>query len=431
MNEPVPPYPVRPSACPGLLRIVPAADGGLCRVKLPGGVLLAAQAEALAGAAQRYASGVMEATNRANLQLRGVIGGGGDLQRALLGAGLGPALPGGDDVRNLMLSPLAGLDPRQVFDARPLAAQLLQLLEREPRYHGLSPKFALQVDGGEALACLDHPHDVWLAPLWHAGQWQWGLGLASSPGQGTMVAALKPAEALAAVAAVLDRFLALANSEHTRMRQVIEAVGLEGFLAPLNLCRASQRCPPRPASGAPGQYPQNPGGSVAVCAQFALGRFEAGQLRALAGLCRQWGDGALRLTPWQGVLLAGVAQAHARPLQEALRALGLLVDAAAPLASLVACAGATGCAKARADTKADARHLATLLAPPRPVHVTGCERACAAPHGAPFTLLAVAHGRYDLFIRDGAHPGFGQLRARELTLQAAATLLNGLPRSDT
>ena len=33
----------RPSACPGLWRIVSARDGGICRIKLPGGLLLAEQ----------------------------------------------------------------------------------------------------------------------------------------------------------------------------------------------------------------------------------------------------------------------------------------------------------------------------------------------------------------------------------------------------
>ena len=64
--------PVRPTGCPGLLRIVQAMDGGICRVKLAGGVITAQQAHAVADVAQRYASGVIEATNRSNLQIRGV-----------------------------------------------------------------------------------------------------------------------------------------------------------------------------------------------------------------------------------------------------------------------------------------------------------------------------------------------------------------------
>lgn len=155
---------LRPSACPGLLRIVPALDGGICRVKLPGGVLRGAQARAIAEAARRHASGVLELTNRSNLQIRGVLPGQeAPLIDALLGAGLGPRVAAADDVRNLLLSPAAGLDPQARMDVRPLASQLLDLLQDTPALHALSPKFALQLDGGEALAMREHPHDLWLA----------------------------------------------------------------------------------------------------------------------------------------------------------------------------------------------------------------------------------------------------------------------------
>ena len=81
----------RPSACPGLLRIVQALDGGICRIKLPGGVLAANQARVIAEAAQHHASGVLELTNRSNLQIRGVRAESEqDLIRALLDASLGP-----------------------------------------------------------------------------------------------------------------------------------------------------------------------------------------------------------------------------------------------------------------------------------------------------------------------------------------------------
>ncbi len=119
----------------------------------------------MADAAERYASGVIEATNRANLQIRGIGAQHPALIEHLLAAGLGPREAAGDDVRNLMLSPLAGLDPASVVDVRPLAAQLLQMLETTPRLHALSAKFAVQLDGGEDLAMLAHPHDLWLSAL--------------------------------------------------------------------------------------------------------------------------------------------------------------------------------------------------------------------------------------------------------------------------
>ena len=125
----------RPSACPGLLRIVQALDGGICRVKLAGGVLSSQQARAIAEAAERCASGVLELTNRSNLQIRGVLPGQESaLIDALLSAGLGPRVAAADDVRNLLLSPAAGLDPQALLDTRPLAAaRLMAIVRRGPR----------------------------------------------------------------------------------------------------------------------------------------------------------------------------------------------------------------------------------------------------------------------------------------------------------
>lgn len=159
--KPIPPSnTLRPSACPGLLRIVQALDGGICRIKLAGGSIRAEQAFAVADAAQAHAGGVIEATNRANLQIRGIGAEQDALIAALLAADLGPKRAAGDDVRNLMLSPSAGIDREMLFDTRPLTDQILTTLETHPRFHELSAKFAVQLDGGEALAMLEHHHDL-------------------------------------------------------------------------------------------------------------------------------------------------------------------------------------------------------------------------------------------------------------------------------
>ena len=172
---------LRPSACPGLLRIVQALDGGICRIKLNGGSISAAQADAVAEAAERFAGGVIEATNRANLQIRGIGSEHSALIDSLMAAGLGPSSAAGDDVRNLMLSPSAGIDQQMLFDTRPLSGQILATLQNDARMHDLSAKFAVQLDGGEALAMLEHPHDLWLSAVERDGEQRWAFGLAGCP----------------------------------------------------------------------------------------------------------------------------------------------------------------------------------------------------------------------------------------------------------
>ncbi|MHB9799090.1 precorrin-3B synthase [Pseudomonas sp. MT3] len=431
---------VRPSACPGLLRIVASRDGGICRIKLPCGQLDAQAARAIALAAERHADGVLEATNRANLQIRGVHAGAENaLSRDLLAAGLGPRELAADDVRNLLVSPALGLDAGTAFDAQPLARQLLDLLERTPRFHGLSPKFGVQLDAGESLAMLEHPNDIWLSAMSEDAAPLFAFGLAGCPPQRKTdrpaLAAVSAEQAPLLVETLLHLFLDLADDGQTRMRHLREKLRDEALLErlqqrlpfPLRLgpLMDNWRRPAPQAFGHLGIQPQRQPERVMVGAGFVLGRLDSSMLFGLADLTERFSGGQLRLTPWQSLILPDVAPADAPVALGALANLGLLIDAAQPLSRLIACSGAGGCARGLADTKADALRLAERLrhAPPAGVHLCGCPRSCAAAHVASYTLLAVADGRYDLFRRADGMAGFGQPLARNLSLEAAGDLL--------
>lgn len=430
-GSPVNPTPavntLRPSACPGLLRIVQALDGGICRIKLAGGSISAAQAHTVADAAQAYAGGVIEATNRANLQIRGIGAEQEALIAMLLAADLGPSNAAGDDVRNLMLSPSAGIDPQMWFDTRPLAAQILATLQNHARFHALSAKFAIQLDGGEALAMLEHHHDLWLSAFVRNGQTLLAFGLAGCPGLDAPVAAVPLEQGHALVVAVLEAFLDLATPAQTRMRHLAVDNVLNRLSLPLLPADGFQR----PASGALlhlGSYPQAQKNQFYVAAVAPLGRLDPLMLKGAAQLASEYGDGTLRFTPWQGVLLPNIERPGV--VSERLAQLGFLCSVDQPLARMIACTGSSGCGKGLADTKADAMQLAALQ-PGIEAHLSGCPRSCAAAHTAPVTLLAVSPGHYDLYFRDAAHQGFGRLHARTLSIEAAGALLRARPRSNT
>ncbi len=419
----------RPSACPGLWRIVSARDGGICRIKLPGGLLLAGQADAVAAAAERFAGGVIEATNRGNLQIRGIGNEHRALVETLLAAGLGPRDAAGDDVRNLMLSPLAGHDPHMLLDARPLAGQILDLLEGTPRFHQLSAKFAVQLDAGERLAMLEHPHDLWLSALRLEEQTWLAFGLAGCPADGQVLGAVPTDQGLALVRAVLERFLDLATPAQSRMRQLFEVCTASDFVAGLGLPIRRDapvlkwRREQHPALWL-GRLPQAHGLALGVAPP--QGRLTPAMLRGTARIARELGDGSLRLSPWQSLVLTNLPAQHIDQAQAELAALGLLCHAHEPLARISACTGSSGCAKALSETKADAVTLAALLGPgaPASVHLSGCPRSCAVAHVAPATLLARSPGRYDLYLRDARQPGFGALRGTDLTLNEAGAMLD-------
>lgn len=424
------PRPEKPgSACPGLLRIVQALDGGICRVKLAGGVLSSAQARAIADAAERCASGVLELTNRSNLQIRGVLPGQqAELIERLLAAGLGPSNPAADDVRNLLLSPAAGLDPQALLDTRPLAAALLDLLQTTPALHGLSAKFALQLDGGEALAMLEHPHDIWLSAL-PGSPARLAFGLAGCPTDKPL-GVVDVEQAMQLVEQLLRLFIELAGNAHNRMRQLLSVIPASQLLQQLQtrLPFTVQAAPtdwqrsPVSERAPMGIYPQQQNALCMVAAASRLGRIDAAQLNALADLAEHYGDASLRLTPWQGLLLPNIPEHSADKLLHALGELGLLIDAQEPLSNLIACTGSVACGKGLADSKADALLLAKRLraSTARPqVHLSACPRSCAAAHTAPFTLLASSAGHYQLYQRTPEAAGFGQLLASAMTIDEA------------
>ncbi|MGF6965096.1 precorrin-3B synthase [Paraburkholderia sp. WC7.3g] len=471
----------RSSACPGLLRIVPARDGGICRIKLPGGVLSATQARAIADASTRHANGVAELTNRANLQLRGVRSGHeAALSAALIRAGLGPAaelssahatanhphttdptaLSCADDVRNVMISPAAGRDPHALIDTTPLCGALLTLLQSDPRFVALSPKFALLLDGGEQLARVDHPHDVWLAASPDEAGVRFVFGLAGCPGSAgatatnstnASVGEHREANGTGALAAVplsrvpelvralLHTFLDLAAADATRMRDLLATHSADALLrhaqryVDFPLARDAslshwQRHIAADASLRLGAHAQRDDGTWHVGGQPSLGRIDAATLRQLAALAQQHGNGMLHATPWQSVLLPDIATTAVPAVLAKLSALELACDPAQAITHVIACAGSAGCANGLADTRSDALRLAECLPAGVDVHLSGCPRSCAAAHRAPYTLLAAAPGRYDLYRRDG-RPGFGQCVAPQLTIDEAAALLARLARS--
>lgn len=416
-----------------MLRLVAARDGGLCRVKLPGGALTVAGAHALAQAARCFGDGALYLTNRANVQLRGVAPARQQpLIDYLMAAGLGPASAGADDIRNLMLSPMAGLDPQAAVDTRPLAASLVGALEQHAPFHALSPKFCIQLDGGEALTVLGHHHDLWLSPLWLEGNLHMGLGLAGGLGQASAVVAVPAEQAVALVLAVLQRFLTLAGPQPGRMRDLLSQHTVATLFddLPLPLRHGPWPLPAsRPTPAPLGIHAQRQPGLVAVGVAPELGRLPAESLETLARLAQEQGTGLLRLTPWQGLLIPDVPCESVGQVHAHARQAGLLIDPSEPLSSTVACTGAAGCARGMSDTKADARQLASLLGRAAPVHLTGCARSCARATVAPVTLLAVAPGRYDLFYRDPSCPGFGRQGGRNLSVQAVAAQLATCSRS--
>jgi ferredoxin-nitrite reductase len=109
----------------GLFYVAPNQDAFMLRLRLPGGILSAYQAKGLADIAERFGGGSVDITTRANLQIR-EIGAAHplDVLTAIEELGLTSRGAGADNIRNLTGSPLAGIDPQELIDTRPLTRAL-------------------------------------------------------------------------------------------------------------------------------------------------------------------------------------------------------------------------------------------------------------------------------------------------------------------
>src|SRR4051812_3988965 len=138
----------RADACPGALQTHAAADGGLARVRVPGGVLTAAQLRVLGAAARDLSDGHLELTSRGNLQLRGLpTGAEASLGSRLADAGLLPS-DTHERVRNVLASTLSGRTEGGPLGVQPWVAAVDAGLRADPALADLSGRFLLTLDDG-------------------------------------------------------------------------------------------------------------------------------------------------------------------------------------------------------------------------------------------------------------------------------------------
>ncbi|WP_328992022.1 precorrin-3B synthase [Kribbella sp. NBC_01245] len=452
-----------------MLAVHRAADGGLARIRLPGGTLSAEQLGVLATAATDLGDGRLELTSRANVQIRGLEPGSEQaLSDSLYAVGLLPSMTH-ERVRNILASPLAGLDAVSQYDVRPFVAQLDRLLCARADLAELPGRFLFALDDGRGdLTALKADAGIQALP---GGRVALVLG-----GIDTGVRADRR-EATGLLLATARAFLAERaeqKSEAWRLTELDD--GITRVLARLRQGQGpATSSPPAPpealATAGPvraGRHSQADGrialvvtvplgsltadhvaalGEVAAAGQgaasgqgvaaeqgaasrrrvaegrgVAAGQLAASGQRSAAGQRAASGQVAaagqrgaegwgVRVTPWRSVVLPGVPADQVEVVEAGLTRAGLVVDPESGWGGVTACAGQPGCAKALADVRADARRATVrLVGIGKPVHWSGCDRRCGHPAGEMVDVVADGNG----YLVDGIavdQDGVGELIA--------------------
>jgi precorrin-3B synthase len=434
--------------CPGALRLAGAADGYLARVRLPGGFVTGEQLRALAELAAELGDGRVELTSRGNVQLRALAAdAAAPLTTALTQAGLLPSLDH-DRVRNVLASPLAGLD--DLGSGRDLAAIVAALdaeLCARSRLAELSGRFLFALDDGRGdvagssadVVAVVGADGIVVNGLAVTGRAATGIAIhgpstlaggsvprdgadaGDTVASGLMVNELAPrsdveattSDVVAVMLAFAEAFLderAATGSAAWRIADLPGLPGLPDLPGGAERVRAAvaerfglTAGPPlsvpvaaaRPvglvryqADVRGGVEPRSvtPDGLDSAVLLAPLGRLTAAQVTWLAA--RAAGRPA-RITPWRSVVLPDQPDAEAA-LREAA-GLGFGVDEGSPWLRVTACAGRPGCASALADVQADAAAFAARW-PGRIVHVSGCARRCGRPAATEVDVTATKEG---------------------------------------
>ena len=392
----------------GMFWVAPNQVSYMCRIRVPNGILQHWQFAGIADLADAHGGGYSHVTTRAGLQVREIapehaqpfLDGLTDLGLTAQGAGA-------DNIRNVTGSPAAGIDARELLDTRPLTKSWHNWILNDRSLYGLPRKFNVSFDGGGVTPALEETNDIGFQAIEvlegaavAPGVWM-RLVLGGISGHKDLARdtgiVLKPEDCNRVADAIIRVFIEngdRTNRNKARMKYVLDAWGFDKYIAAveeklgrkLDRVDAAHVAPRRPTDrfSHVGVHPQVQPGLNWVGVVLPVGKMTTDQMRGLAKVAAECGDGQIRMTVWQNFIFSGVPDDKVAEVEARVEALGLTIKAAGIRSGLVACTGARGCKFAASDTKGHAMIIADhvertvpALDVPVNVHLTGCHHSCA------------------------------------------------------
>ena len=290
----------------------------------------------LADLAENYGGGYLHVTTRANIQIREIAPKNAtNILEAIQDLGLWSKGSGADNIRNITGTPTAGVDPQELIDTRPYARAMHHHILNDRSLYGLPRKFNIAFDGAGLIGALEDTNDIGFQAVvvndehGVAPGVYFRLALGGITGHKDFArdtgVIVSPDEAVEVADKILRVFIEhgdRTNRAKARLKYVLDAWGFDKFLAAveeklgrklLRVDAAAIAVRPRQDRAAHiGVHPQKQPGFNWIGVALPVGRFTPEQARGLAEIARQFGDGGLRLTVWQNVLITGVADEHSR-----------------------------------------------------------------------------------------------------------------------
>jgi sulfite reductase beta subunit-like hemoprotein/molybdopterin converting factor small subunit len=386
----------------GLMHDKPKVGTFMVRIKVPGGRITPEQMIAIGRLSQTYGKNYGELTTRQGIQLHWV-----PLEKlpevldAIEGAGLTTAGGEGDTVRNVTSCPVAGVDPRELFDVTGLVAEVARFFSGNREYSDLPRKHKYTISACPAQCNLPEIHDVALVGTVKDGRPGFGVrvggGLSATPRLSRDLGVFVPFESNEKVIEVLR---AITDSWQynlryrvsrvkARIKFMVDDYGPEGVRAMVEErlgYRLEDGACPSPAydDDHMGTRPQKQEGLYYVGVPVPMGWIRGDQLVALGELFGSIGAEA-RFTRSQNFIAINVPEDRLEWVKAEIARIGFDVGANPVYARSVACTDHQFCNYSVSETKGKLKELlpelerrfgSEAVAELR-IHMDGCPHSCA------------------------------------------------------
>lgn len=336
----------------GVLAPASTANRFDIRIHIPQGQITAEQLEALGWLSQVYASAPVSITTEHTIVLRAVLLAEiAHVLAELASVGLTTQTSARELVRNIVGCPLADVDAEPLLDSSSLLATLRTQMLRHPAFGVLPRHFVISVTGCAHRCTLHQRSDIGLTATRNAvgdagyevwlggGHWQ---PFSDRQRLGIFVRETDVIEIVAQLVELYRLHRNPVGQRRARLQTLLMAWGQERFQAvlaarlgrSLELASAEDNARhTQPDHQGIGQ--QRTAKQIEplyyLSARLVRSQLAGKELVRIAGLARLYGQGQVRFTAAQQLVVLGVPNANLPALQTELATLGLLTNAPAPL----------------------------------------------------------------------------------------------------
>ncbi|HEY3414401.1 MAG TPA: nitrite/sulfite reductase [Armatimonadota bacterium] len=375
----------------------------MLRVRIPGGVLTSAQAAELAALARDRGRGFCDITTRQDIQFHWLtIADMAEVLPRLAGVGLTTKEACGDVTRNITGCPLHGVNADEIIDPTPLIERIGARILNDDAFSNLPRKFKICISGCPAQCAKPEINDLGLLAVKHPETGVVGYNVTVGGGLSTQPRFARNLDAWVTEDQAVDLAVAVTEifrddgyrvSRHrARLKYLVDDWGPEEFRARLQV-----KLPFTLSAGVPMEWedtyedhigirPQSQRGLFSLGITVLVGRISAEQLAAASDVAGRFGQGRLRTTLGQNLIVLDVAGEDVAEASRVLADAGLTVGAGPVERGAVTCTGIEFCNLAVVETKERMREIVSFVGAnaavdsPFRMQMNGCPNSCGQHH---------------------------------------------------